>query len=1300
MVLGRLLMKKGFWFLIVLFLFLFRLNAVSAQVFLDALRSVESELNNQKRKATPAAKKSETVQDLIKNGSYVNLKAHNNRFVSFDNSMAVRAVADKANIWERLRLVEVAAGRFALFGVHGRFAVAGINTDGAPLSARSNWIRDWEIFEMTVNTDDSISLKGANGKYLSVEPDGGIFVRADKIDTWEKLRVTAAANALLPDLATGMIVGLQNEHGNRYVSVDQDRDYAVRVDATEARVWERFRLISHGGGRFSFQADNGRYLAPVVKNNVARVYAVEAEPAAVPAFQVLLGDQDSVYLRCDSGSFVSRNGSEVMADKDEAAMFRLKVLPAEDKPDFATIISKNGLRCGYIKEFTSEWSSKNLGAAADISIHRPKTPKGWAFLGDALAPGDEKPVYSSMIVLDDPNSLQKPEGYEEVWSSRDGKAGSSNVVIWQPIAPKGYVAMGLVVTTDGKKPEKVPSLGSLRCVRQDLVIPGRASRPVWNDRGSGLERPLSLFVVGRDAGDEVGLPPGTFLAAWFNDQSVGGATEVPFTELAKSSDWYLAGFKGRSGGLVDNIRPVFRSFTDAGESYEGETRGGNGGGEFSLVADKGWAVSGINGRSGLNVDQLQVQFRKLAGRSFTAKDIKESKTVGGDGGGEFSMGGHGCLFQGVDVYTGKLVNAIGLVPMPMSQAWVIPSMKPEEIHADVLKGLIDLHLEQNSEQIRSKAVEEFLKKNPGLQDQSETANEDKGSTASLTVDIPDMQAAEVGSATEAFSGGDTAAGPGSGSSNPLANLKQEFEKAVAGQKVAGELFSTVETIAKLLGFENPSFELKDDKVSLFADMRLRLSEKIQTLLKVTVEIPLSDTKTKGILVKADIPGKWENPLGINGLSLQKMGFGGNFAPGAKGGKSILPTLFVKGAVDIGLKSAVEMLGAYNPDFPGISGFTAAMDEVSWQDVVDIANFFLKAATVGSKATLPSIGFPLDIIKVRNAQFMISRVTAANLDLVAGTRLRGDFIFDNKKLGWVEVLFSPEGKTVGTVQMQKVSVGPLQLLAPSDSRNKNDGPLGIINHTKDSNRFSVKGKVVVAGSPMEYIQEIGEVMKIQISGNFGGVLPLTLLGTAKADRKSLFPDGGLELAGKVDAAFIQSIQGLVISSVQSTPGLGKFAGSFSGSILSIKSIEVKGSLDKLAAGSLPELVVDCRIVGKDMQVGIKNVKVSASLVSTIVTELTKKVIEQTGDLARQFAESVEKIVKQFAGDIEDQARKMADEAKKVAEESGKAVSEAVSQIGDFSRDAGSKAKDFGESAIKATANIASNVGGSIRKFFGF
>jgi len=1299
MVLGRLLMRKVFRLLIVLSLLVFQQNIVSAQVFLGALRSVENQLNSDERKKVGSAvKKSQTVQDLVKNGSHVNLQAHNGKFICFDSAMAARAAADKPDLWERLQLVEVSAGKFALFGVHGYFASADIGADRAPLSARSKWTREWEIFEITVNGDDSISLKGANGKYLSVEPNGDIFVCADKIDTWEKLRVTAAANAPLPDLATGMIVGLQNEHGNRYFSVDQDRDYSVRVDATEARVWERFRLVSYGGCRFSFQADNGWYLSPVVKNKVTYLYAVEAEVNSAPAFNVLFGKDDSVYLRCESGSFVSRNGSEAMADKDEAAMLRLKVLPAEDESGFVTIISKNGLRCGYIKEFTSEWNSKNLGVAADISVHRPKTPKGWAFLGDALAPGDEKPVYSSMIILDDPNSLQKPEGYEEIWSSRDGKAGSSNASIWQPVAPKGYVALGLVVTTDGKKPEKVPSLGNLRCIRQDLVIPGRAARPVWNDKGSGLARPISLFVVGRDAGDEVGLPPGTFLGAWFNDRPVGGATEVPFTELARSSDWYLAGFKVRSGGLIDNIRPVFRKFADAGEEYEGEKRGGNGGKEYSLIADKDWAVSGISGRNGSMIDQLKVQFRKLNGRSFTAKDNKESKSAGGDGGGDFSMGGHGCLFQGVDVYTGNFVNSIGLVPMPMSQAWVIPALKPEEIHADVLKGLIDLHLEQNRDEILDKAVEEFVKKNPGLQNQSESTSGAESENASLTVEIPDMSVAEAGSAAETLSGG-TAVESGSGSGSAT-NLKQEFEKAIAGQKVAGDLFLSIETISKLLGFQNPRFELNQEMLSLLADMQLRLSEKIQTLLKVSVEIPLSDTKTKGILVKADIPGKWENPLGINGLSLQKMGFGGNFALGAKGGKGILPTLFVKGAMDIGLKSEIEMLGAYNPDFPGISGLIASMAEVSWQDVVGVANFFLKAATVGSKATLPAPGFPFDTIKVKNAEFMISKVTAENLDLVTGTRLRGDFIFDDKKLGWVEVLFSPEGKTVGTVQMQKVSVGPLQLTAPSDAKNKNDGPLGIINHTKDSNKFSVKGKVVIAGSPMEYIQEISDVMKIQISGDFGGVLQLTLLGTANAGRKNLFPDGGLELAGKVDTAFIQSVQGLVISSVQNTPGLGKFAGAFAGSILSIRSIEVKGSLDKIAGGNLPEMVVDCRIAGKSMQVGIRNVKVSASLVSTIVSELTEKVIEQTGDLAKQFAEAVEKVVKEFVGNIEDQAKEIADEAKKVAEESGKAVSEAVSQIGDFSRDAGNKAKDYGESAIKSAVSVVGNVGKGIKKFLGF
>jgi hypothetical protein len=51
-----------------------------------------------------------------------------------------------------------------------------------------------------------------------------------------------------------------------------------------------------------------------------------------------------------------------------------------------------------------------------------------------------------------------------------------HVVVWFPVAPAGYVAVGCIVT----KSQDMPSVDLVRCLRVDLVIPSRLAKPsVW-----------------------------------------------------------------------------------------------------------------------------------------------------------------------------------------------------------------------------------------------------------------------------------------------------------------------------------------------------------------------------------------------------------------------------------------------------------------------------------------------------------------------------------------------------------------------------------------------------------------------------------------------------------------------------------------------------------------------------------------------------------------------------------------------------------------------------------------------------
>ncbi len=81
------------------------------------------------------------------------------------------------------------------------------------------------------------------------------------------------------------------------------------------------------------------------------------------------------------------------------------------------------------------------------------------------------------VALRDDNTgrLAKPMRYLQ--RMHTSGRGFEDVVVWFPVAPVGYVTIGCVVT----KTQEMPSLDLMRCLRVDLVIPSRLSKPaVWS----------------------------------------------------------------------------------------------------------------------------------------------------------------------------------------------------------------------------------------------------------------------------------------------------------------------------------------------------------------------------------------------------------------------------------------------------------------------------------------------------------------------------------------------------------------------------------------------------------------------------------------------------------------------------------------------------------------------------------------------------------------------------------------------------------------------------------------------------
>ncbi|WP_339544923.1 Vps62-related protein [Pseudomonas sp. RA_35y_Pfl2_P32] len=105
-------------------------------------------------------------------------------------------------------------------------------------------------------------------------------------------------------------------------------------------------------------------------------------------------------------------------------------------------------------------------------------------------------------------ALSKPDDFEQVWKDK-GSGAKTDCSIWRPVAPQGYVALGLVCADGLDK----PSVNSVRCVRADLVVAASIDTMIWSDKGSRAKQDFSAWNVlpPAAAAGEIHFAPGTFV---------------------------------------------------------------------------------------------------------------------------------------------------------------------------------------------------------------------------------------------------------------------------------------------------------------------------------------------------------------------------------------------------------------------------------------------------------------------------------------------------------------------------------------------------------------------------------------------------------------------------------------------------------------------------------------------------------------------------------------------------------------------------------------------------------------------
>jgi len=109
------------------------------------------------------------------------------------------------------------------------------------------------------------------------------------------------------------------------------------------------------------------------------------------------------------------------------------------------------------------------GSNTSYTIWRPVVPAGYAMLADVVKSEGGAPEVEACLIRDVPALCAIPLKVEHV-------EGSTCPCFWRPIAPKGFVSLGLIASASQADE---PSLDVVRCIREQLVTnSGRASTHV------------------------------------------------------------------------------------------------------------------------------------------------------------------------------------------------------------------------------------------------------------------------------------------------------------------------------------------------------------------------------------------------------------------------------------------------------------------------------------------------------------------------------------------------------------------------------------------------------------------------------------------------------------------------------------------------------------------------------------------------------------------------------------------------------------------------------------------------------
>jgi len=151
-------------------------------------------------------------------------------------------------------------------------------------------------------------------------------------------------------------------------------------------------------------------------------------------------------------------------------------------------------------QFEFVWNDKGSNGLQHATVYRPLPPAGYKIFGyyiqgDYNAPKGKAVAVKISSDFEKEGLLGYPSGYTCIWHDEGGNTGGA---IWRPIPPLGYRCLGDVLTPGRSEPDRK----EIVCVRESLVTEGKLGTPIWDNKGSGSAREITVYPVDPDNPDK------------------------------------------------------------------------------------------------------------------------------------------------------------------------------------------------------------------------------------------------------------------------------------------------------------------------------------------------------------------------------------------------------------------------------------------------------------------------------------------------------------------------------------------------------------------------------------------------------------------------------------------------------------------------------------------------------------------------------------------------------------------------------------------------------------------------------